>query len=193
MGLLTLFPRPAVRAGLRMRATLHTISLAGVVLAMGYAGAVQNNGVAYLLCFTTLVLSAMSWLRARENLRGIELSVGRLVAGRAGEISRLPLEIRALTGQGASGLEIMSAEGKRWCFIEKIPPGGSHAVTLPMAAQAGVQRRVRVLLRSSYPMGLFSAERLIEVATHRCIHPKPEGDLPLPALHSECYRNSVTK
>lgn len=181
MGLLTLFPRPAVRAGLRMRATLHTISLAGVVLAMGYAGAVQNNGVAYLLCFTTLVLSAMSWLRARENLRGIELSVGRLVAGRAGEISRLPLEIRALTGQGASGLEIMSAEGKRWCFIEKIPPGGSHAVTLPMAAQAGVQRRVRVLLRSSYPMGLFSAERLIEVATHRCIHPKPEGDLPLPA------------
>ncbi len=181
MAFRALFSRSGARAGLRMRATLHTISLAGVVVAMGYAGAVQNNGVAYLLCFTTLVLAAMSWLRARENLRGIELSVGRLSGGRAGENSQVPLEIRAPTGQGASGLEIMDAEGKHWSYVETVPPGGSRTLTIPIAARAGVQNRLRVLVRSSYPMGLFSAERLVEVATHRRIHPKPEGDLPLPA------------
>ncbi len=181
MGFLTLFPRPAARAGLRMRATLHTISLVGVILAMGYAGAVQNNGVAYLLCFSTLVMAAMSWLRARENLRGVELAVGQLEGGRTGEIRHVSLEIRAPTGQGASGLEVMNAEGKHWKFIEKVAPGGSQTFTLPITAQSGVQQnRLRVLLRSSYPMGLFSAERLIEVTTRRRIHPKPEGSLPLP-------------
>ena len=79
----------------RVRWNLHTVSLLGIVLSMGYAGAVQNNGAAYLLCFVTAVLAAMTWLRARENLRGVQISMGRLAGGKAGEATKLPLELRA--------------------------------------------------------------------------------------------------
>ncbi|MES2593984.1 MAG: transglutaminaseTgpA domain-containing protein [Verrucomicrobiota bacterium] len=165
-----------------VRWNLHTVSLTGIVLAMGYAGAVQNNGVAYGLCFVTLVLGLMSWLRARENLRGVEVSMGRLGGGKAGEMARLPLELHAATGQGAWGVEVISAEGDgRWTFLEEVPAGQSSHVSVPVKiTQAGVQQSVRVLLRSAYPLGFFSAEREIEIATSRRIHPKAEGKLPLP-------------
>lgn len=167
----------------RVRWNLHTISLIGIVLSMGYAGAVQNNGAAYVLCFVTLVLAAMSWLRARENLRGVEVSMGKMAGGKAGEVMRLPLEIRAATGQGAWGVEVISSGGAgKWTFIEQVQAGESTHVAVPVkVAEAGVQETVQVILRSSYPLGFFSAERVVEIAASRRIHPKAEGSLPLPA------------
>lgn len=168
---------------LRMRWNLHTLSLAGVVLSMGYAGAVQNNGAAFVLCFLTLVMALMSWLRARENLRSVEVVAGRLAGGRAGEVSRLPLEVHAATSQGVWGVEVLSLGGAgRWSFIEEIQAGQSTHVTVPVkTADAGVEEEVSVLLRSSYPLGLFSAERVVRIESARNIHPKPEGSQPLPA------------
>ena len=75
---------------------------------MAYTGAVQNNGAAYLLCFLTGTMAAMSWLRAWENLRGLEVVAGRLSVQRAGSESKLPLEIRATGSQAAWGLEVLS-------------------------------------------------------------------------------------
>ena len=166
-----------------MRWNLHTLSLTGVVLSMGYAGAVQNNGAAFILCFLTMVMALMSWLRARENLRGVEVNAGRLTGGRAGEVSRLPLEVHAATGQGVWGVEVASLEGAgKWSFIEEIQAGQSTHVTVPVkTADAGIEEEVIVLLRSSYPLGLFSAERVIRIESARHIHPKPEGSQPLPA------------
>lgn len=164
----------------RVKVSLHTFSLAGVILAMGYAGAVQNNGVAYLLCFATSVLAAMSWLRARENLRGVEVSAGRQGRGRAGEASRVTLELQSSTRQGASGIELMNADGGQWTFVEQVAPGASEQVVLATSAKTGVQKSLCVLLRSSYPMGFFNAQRLVEIVMDRRIHPKPEGNLPLP-------------
>ena len=171
-----------LRPGTRVRGNLHTLSLTGIVLAMGYAGAVQNNGAAYLLCFVTAVLAAMSWLRARENLRGLEITAGRLAGGRAGEVIRVPLELHAPTRQGAWGVEVLSAEGGgRWSFVEEVEAGGSATLSLPVQVhEAGVKPTVRVLLRSAYPLGLFTAERVVELTASRHIHPQPEGSLPLP-------------
>lgn len=170
-------------SSIRVRWNLHTVSLIGIVLSMGYAGAVQNNGAAYLLCFVTAVLAAMTWLRARENLRGVQISMGRMAGGKAGEVTKLPLELRAATGQGVWGVEVMAAQSDaKWSFIEEIDAGGSALVSVPVkVAEAGVQESVRIILRSSYPMGFFSAERVIEIAAARRIHPKAEGSLPLPA------------
>jgi transglutaminase-like putative cysteine protease/uncharacterized protein (DUF58 family) len=181
---------------IRVRWNLHTVSLTGVVLAMGYAGAVQDNGVAYLMCFVTFVLALMSWLRARENLRGIEVSMGRLAEGKAGQSTRLPLELRAATGQGVWGVEVMSAEdaGGKWSFVEEIPAGESAHVSLVVRApQAGMQEKVRVLLRSSYPLGFFSAERMVELSASRRIHPRAEGSLPLPKADLPIHAKDLTQ
>ena len=163
-----------------VKASLHTFSLAGVILAMGYAGAVQNNGVAYLLCFATSVLAAMSWLRARENLRGVEVSAERQGRGRAGEAGRIPLELHSTTCLGASGIELMNADGGQWTFVDQVEPGASEQVMLATSAETGVQKSLFVLLRSSYPMGFFTAQRLVEIVMDRRIHPKAAGNLPLP-------------
>jgi transglutaminase-like putative cysteine protease/uncharacterized protein (DUF58 family) len=163
-----------------VKVNLHTFSLVGVILAMGYAGAVQNNGVAYLLCFATSVLASMSWLRARENLRGVDVSAGRQARGRAGEAGRVSLLLHSTTRLGASGVELMNADGGQWTFVEQLAPGDSEQVMLATSAETGIQKSLCVLLRSSYPMGFFTAERLVTIVIDRRIHPKAAGSLPLP-------------
>ena len=177
---------------IRVRWNPHTFSLAGIVMAMGYAGAVQNNGAAYLLCFLTIVLAAMSWLRARENLRGLEIIAGRIENAREGESSKLPLEIRATAGQTVCGVEILTAGSKRWSFIEQVESGSSVRLTLPLpAAEVGVQDSFHVRLRSAYPLGLFNAERDVEIRHTRKIHPRSEGSLALPAADPALAASSL--
>ncbi|MCA1964424.1 MAG: transglutaminaseTgpA domain-containing protein, partial [Prosthecobacter sp.] len=181
-------PRPTrPTPGLRVRGTVHTVSVIGVILAMGYAGAVQANSVAYLLCFTTLVLTAMSWLRARENLRSIELRSRLPTTRTAGENSHLPLEIHAPTGPGAFGLEVINAQGGSWSFVENVPPGGTQQISLPGATSG----RLCVLLRSAYPLGLFSVERVVELSAHHPVRPRPAGHLPLPMPDKEIAGEKV--
>jgi transglutaminase-like putative cysteine protease/uncharacterized protein (DUF58 family) len=179
---------------IRMRWNLHTISLTGIVLSMGYVGAVQNNGAAYLLCFITAVLAMMSWLRARENLRGLVVAAGRLASAQAGEIVKLPLEIRATAGENACGLEVLMVDGNgRWSFVEQIESGTSARLSLPVKIpEAGVQQSLRVRIRSSYPLGLFTAECEVEVAGARRIHPRPQGELPLPLPDSSLAAESLS-
>lgn len=178
----------------RARFNLHTVSLIGIVLAMGYAGAVQNNGASYLLCFITAVLAAMSWLRARENLRGLVITSGRLASAQAGGSAKLPLEIRATAGESIWGLEVLIAgSGGKWSFIEQIDSGTSTRLSLAIQTpDAGVQQSVRVRLRSSYPLGLFSAEREVEVMSVGRIHPRPQGALPLPSPDHSLAAESMT-
>ncbi|MFM2178868.1 MAG: protein-glutamine gamma-glutamyltransferase [Verrucomicrobiota bacterium] len=169
-------------AAVRVRWNLHTISLTGIVLAMGYAGAVQNNGAAYLLCFLTAVLAAMSWLRARQNLRGLQVSLRQVASGQAGGLMKLPLEFQTTQAESVWAVEVLVVgESGRWSFIEQISNGQNVRLTLPiMAPESGTDASLRLRVRSSYPLGLFSAEREIVLTNTRRIHPRPEGTLPLP-------------
>ena len=170
------------QSSIRVRFNFHTLSLVGILAAMAYTGAVQNNGAAYLLCFLTGTMAAMSWLRAWENLRGLEVVAGRLSVQRAGSESKLPLEIRATGSQSVWGLEVLSAGSGKWSFIEQIDSGHKVAVSVFLPpAEIGVEPSIRVRLRSSYPLGLFSAERDVVLEHTRKTHPQAEGVLPLPA------------
>lgn len=169
-------------ARLRARWNLHTLSLVGMVLAMGYSGAVQNNGAAYLLCFLCAMLGAMSWLRARTNLRGLEIRPGVLPHLQAGQMARLPLELRATYGQRVSGLEILVVGSPRALFVDGVESGETLRVNVPVLEEgAGRHATVRLLVRSSYPLGLFNMERVVDLVCARRVHPRPAGDLPLPA------------
>lgn len=175
-------PRDSDLAAVRVRWNLHTISLTGIVLAMGYAGAVQNNGAAYLLCFLTAVMAAMSWLRARQNLQGLTVHLGRVNPVQAGGQMKLPLEFQTTQAEGVWGVEVLVAgESGRWSFIEQVRHEQKVSLNLAIQAPESVaDASVRLRVRSSYPMGLFSAEREIVLTNTRCIHPRPEGALPLP-------------
>lgn len=174
--------QPFRKSSIRVRFNFHTLSLIGILSAMAYTGAVQNNGAAYLLCFLTGTMAAMSWIRAWENLRGLEVVAGRLSAQKAGIESKLPLEIRAIGSQAVWGVEVLCSGSQRWRFIDQIDRGQTLAMSVALpAVEIGVEPSIRVRLRSSYPLGLFCAEREVVITHPRKIHPQAEGLLSLPA------------
>jgi transglutaminase-like putative cysteine protease/uncharacterized protein (DUF58 family) len=166
----------------RVRMNLHTASLVAIVLAMAYAGAVQTNGAAYLLAFVTAGLGGLSYIHARANLKGIQIVPGAASPGVAGQAGTLPITLRATSGLSPCGLEILAVGSRKASLLDRIRSGDSARIPVILPPEAeGLRKTVRLLVRSAYPLGLFSAERQIEVDCLRRVHPRPFGDLPLPA------------
>ncbi len=164
----------------RVRWNRHTLALLAIVAGMWYAAEAQSNGAAHLIALLTGAISLLSWLHARANLRGLSL---RLAGARPGvqEAGKLiPVELRATGAMSPCGLEVHAAGAAASVFVEHVPAGGVVIVELPppVSATGGA---LRILVRSLYPLGLFSAELVVETAWVRRVHPQPAGDLPLPA------------
>lgn len=169
-------PKPP---GTRVRATLHTLSWLGISTAMGYAGAAQGNGAAYLMAFFTGALGLLSYLYARANLRHLEIRVGAVPVSRAGGGEWLQVELRAGSGHSASSIEMLIVGSARTEFVEMIPSGQMVQVALKVPDNGS---EMQVLLRSSYPLGLLQSERVVTVKMDRPSLPAPAGSLPLPPL-----------
>ncbi len=164
----------------RVRWNRHTLALLAIVAGMWYAAEAQSNGAAHLIALLTATMGLLSWLHARANLRGLNV---RLVGARpAAQDSEkfIPVELRARGAVSPCGLEVLVIGAAKSVFVESVPAGGAVIVDLPPPMRhAGGP--LRLVVRSVYPLGLFSAECVIETAWVRRVHPEPAGDLPLPA------------
>lgn len=164
----------------RVRWNRHTLALAAIVGGMWYAAEAQSNGAAHLITLITAAMGALSWLHARANLRGVSV---RLVGGRPtaqNESKRIPVELRATGAVSPCGLEVLVIGAESSVFVERVPSGQAVLVNLPPPARhAG--GALRIMVRSVYPLGLFTAEGVMQTSWVRRVHPKPGGDLPLPA------------
>lgn len=173
--------RPPLTDKVRIRANLHTFSLIGLVLAMWYAGAVQSNGAATLLAFLTATIGAISYVHARANLRGLLINAGSVPAAREGKAASMPITLHAASRTSPCGLEVLAVGSASAAFVNSIASGTTERLTLKLPPPATASpNRLAILVRSAYPLGLFSAERVIEVEAQRMIIPTPSGDLPLP-------------
>ncbi|TDU68146.1 transglutaminase-like putative cysteine protease [Prosthecobacter fusiformis] len=161
----------------RVRMNLHTVSWFGLCCTMGYAGAVQANGAAYLLAFMTGALGVMSYVYARANLRGLEVRVGAAPVQLAGKGEVLPVELRASYGHAPCGIEVILVGAPESSFVEEVVNGQPVRLHLRMPP-AG--QPLRLLLRSAYPLGLLKAQRLVNVELTRHAVPAASGDLALP-------------
>jgi hypothetical protein len=164
----------------RVRWNRHTLALLAIVAGMWYAAEAQSNGAAHLIALLTATMGLLSYLHARANLRGLQV---RLVGARPtaqDAATRIPVELRATGAVSPCGLEALVIGAKEPVFVERVPAGGAVVVELPPPLQhaGGV---LQLLVRSVYPLGLFSAECVVETAWVRRVHPQPAGDLPLPA------------
>lgn len=168
----------SVRPGIRMNVTLHTASWFALCCVMGYAGAVQANGAAYLLAFLTGTLGLMSYIYARANLRGLDVQVGAVPVRHAG-VEALPVELRASTGHPPCGVEVFLVGSGKPVFVEQVPAGRPVHLQLRLPSEGGTS--AKLLFRSSYPLGLLQAQRVVEVELERPAVPPASGHLPLPA------------
>ncbi len=163
----------------RVRWNRHTLALLAIVAGMWYAAEAQSNGAAHLIALLTAMMGLLSWLHARANLRGLNV---RLVGARpavqdAGK--GIPVELRAKGAVSPCGLEVLVVGAAVPVFVERVPAGDAVFVELPPPLNHS-GAALQLLVRSVYPLGLFTAECVVETAWVRRVHPEPAGDLPLP-------------
>lgn len=158
------------------------MALVAIVAGMWYAAEAQSNGAGYVIALLTGAMGALSWLHARANLKGLDV---RLIGARPSaqaESTRIPVELRARGAVSPCGLEVLVAGAESSVFVERVASGGTVLVNLPPPARhAG--GTLKVVVRSVYPLGLFTAESVLQTSWVRRVHPQPAGDLPLPPPH----------
>jgi len=160
----------------------NSLGLFAVLIAMWYAGAGQNNGAAYLLCFTVAGIAAVSAVHAWANLRGITLRAGMIAPVFAGETLLLPLHANAKAGRRHTAIVAHVPGNEGVTIFEEI--SGEH----PVRGELYVKERKRghfesltVRVHSLYPLGFFTARQTFELYQTHFVYPRPFGDLPLPA------------
>ena len=164
----------------RVRWNRHTLALLAIVGGMWYAAEAQSNGAAHLIALLVAAMGLVSWLHARANLCGLGV---RLIGARPvaqDESRRIPVELRASGALSPCGLEVMVIGAEKPVFVERVPAGGAVTIDLPPPVRSA-GGSLRVLVRSVYPLGLFTAEAVMETTWVRRVHPQPAGELPLPA------------
>ncbi|MDB6119608.1 MAG: hypothetical protein JWO08_3389, partial [Verrucomicrobiaceae bacterium] len=164
-----------------VRPNPHTVALAAMTLAMWYAGEAQKNGGAYILAFLAGSITLVSWLHARANLRGLRLKAGTIPTATQGGTISLPLLLSAGAGPLPCGLEITAEGAQEPAFVDTLAQGHPAQVSLRLPAGAsGKHSAHSVLVRSRYPLGFFTAQRVFHLPSPYLVHPRPAGDLPLP-------------
>ncbi len=164
----------------RVRWNRHTLALAAIVFGMWYAAEAQSNGAAHLVALLAGAMGALSWLHARANLRGLSLRLAGTRAAAQDESRCIAVELRTAGPVAPCGLEIQAAGAEKSIFVERVPVDGVVRVDLPPPKGLSGDA-LRIVVRSVYPLGLFTAESVLQTAWVRRVHPKPAGDLPLPA------------
>ena len=162
---------------LHLRANWHTLAMIAMLAAMWYAAEAQSNGAAYLLALLAGLLTLVSMLHARANLRGLRLRVRSVGTAKEGGSARVRLEVRHEGPKEACGVEIQVVDGGSSVFVDRLEAGQSRVVEL----QAPSLGTLRFLARSVYPLGLYKVEMVVETRTPRRVHARAAGSLPLPA------------
>ena len=159
----------------------NTIGLLALLVAMWYAGASQNNGAAYLLCFVLTGVSLVSILHTRSNLRGLRVSCGPIAPVFAGENQRVRLGALAAEGSTHAAIRIKPHEGGESVAFPEIRGPHWQYEELPVnAARRGHFDRLKLTASSLYPLGFFSARMVVTIPTSRWVYPTPEGSRPFP-------------
>lgn len=167
----------------RLRFNRHTFAFLAILGTMCYAGAAQQNGSAYMLAFGLGGLVLVSWLHARQQLKGVLVQVGSASAWREGEAGALPLTLSLQDGVQATGLEVTSPDAVAAVFVERLSAERpTHLTLMVRPSAAGAHTSIPVILRSRYPLGFFTCERRYEVPMVQRVHPRSAGSLPLPQV-----------
>jgi protein-glutamine gamma-glutamyltransferase len=157
------------------------IGLGALLLAMWYAGASQNNGAAYLLCFVIASLSLLSLPHTWANLRGVTLRTGPMRPVFAGDqlIVNLVAESHSKRRHFGIRAKLRGAETAVLFPVLSMDQAARGEALVP-APTRGIHEQIEVQLRSTFPLGFCTARRWVALRQTYVVYPKPAGGLPLP-------------
>jgi uncharacterized protein (DUF58 family) len=152
-------------SAVRVRITRFGWALALMALAVCAAALNTGNNLLYLLLGLVLAAYPVTALAARRAVRSVD---GHLLApaeGRCGEALPLVAELRAGDRRGVPALLVslvgLTGGGAAVPWIEA---GARRPVALPWTPDRRGERRLRLLLRSTFPLGVVEAARLADSA-----------------------------
>ena len=159
----------------------NTVGLIALLVAMWYAGASQNNGAAYLLCFVLAGVALVSILHTWANLRGLRISCGSVAPVFSGERQRVSVGVLAATGRMHAAIRIKPRErGESAAFPEVRGTQWMRADVWIETPRRGHFDQTDLVVSSLYPLGFFTARMVVAISLPRWVYPKAEGTRPLP-------------
>jgi protein-glutamine gamma-glutamyltransferase len=109
------------------------------------------------------------------------IHAGSIPSRRSGEVVSVPVELRYERGRAPCGLEVSSPDASGAVFIRELEADRATHLTLRLQTRdTGTQEHLQVVVRSLYPLGIFTAQRVIEVPVRQTVRPRAAGGLPLP-------------
>lgn len=170
-----------VTGRVRVLPNRNTLGFVALLVAMWYAGASQNNGAAYLLCFVLGGVALVSILHTHRNARGLRVSIGSVVPAFAGDPQTLRVGALAAIGGMHAAIRIKAgATGSSIAFEEISGPQWQFDQLEHSAAERGFFPDLTLAVSSLYPLGFFSARMTLTIACPRWVYPAAEGNRPLP-------------
>ncbi|MEA3208422.1 MAG: hypothetical protein QOE70_1479 [Chthoniobacter sp.] len=160
----------------------NTVGLLAVLAGMWYAGASQNNGAAYLLCFVLTAVALVSILHAWANLRGLILEADPIRPVFAGEERVVPLQASSARHRAHFGIRVKAGGAEQPAVFPHLEAEGAVVAELRVPArQRGFFETLPVCLESRFPLGFFTARQFCNPAQAHFVYPEPVGSRPLPS------------
>lgn len=169
-----------------LRPTVQGLLYAFVLLFMLWASVNYKNNLAYVFLFMLASLGITSILHAWRNLSYVEIKPATVEPTFAGEPVELQLRLQNDGSVRCENIQIYPGSlglEPRQRIVEALPSGGSllHSITLADTTR-GLHQIKGVSLTSTFPLGIVKVARTYSVIIEYMVFPKPEGDLPWPAL-----------
>ncbi len=159
----------------------RTPGLLAVLVAMWYAGASQGNGAAYLLCCVLASLALVSIVHAWRNVRGISVRTDSISPVFAGEDLMVPIVVNSTQRRSHFALRISAGPRSLTTKVDAVHPARPESAELALCtSRRGCFREIPMRLRSSFPLGFFTAQQDRIIRQTFYVYPTPHGDRPLP-------------
>jgi uncharacterized protein (DUF58 family) len=193
------------RESIRLRPTALWVIFGPVLGCMWLAAVNYANNLVYAILYLIGALSFISIFHAWRNLAALRIEHIRVQPAFAGEEVRLEIYLRNPSGHTIYGLFFARLGEEAGLTRRPAPlraPGGggvrieagdSCATELVFPSERrGMYRFESLLVRSSYPFGLFWASFRVPLNAEYFVYPQPKGSVDWPELHAGGEQGSPT-
>lgn len=171
--------------------TREGILFSVLLLAMLLGAMNYNNSMAYILVFLLGGLFLVGMLHTHRNLAGLIISSACPQPVFAGETAQFPVSIDNLHGPARTAIRLVCQPRRKGWRKPSSPAGNAveidilpswkKQVCIPVPAdRRGLLPLERVVISSTFPLGLFYAWSYLQLEQHCVVYPQPAGSTRLP-------------
>jgi uncharacterized protein (DUF58 family) len=154
--------------------TKHGLEFVVIMFLVLLIAFIYNNNLAYLLAFLLGSVFFITILHSFKSLAGLVIYKGQTGAAFAGEPASFDIHISNLSKEPRFNLEIQLNEAVNFNLAAQ----QKHCVTLYMPTQKrGWLPCGKIVLSSTYPLGLFRAWTVLKFDSKALVYPKPAKEL----------------